>query len=116
MDRPIVKPIRPPRPPEPLRPASVPPEVPLPDPHARGTTQHTSASPESRRRIRPGWKTTIVRSDSFVRLRAIQKSTTDPVIDLSYLADACLQMALDIGPEAIVQRALSGLQPKRTKP
>ena len=96
MDRPIVKPIRPPRPPEPLRPASVPPEVPLPDPHARGTTQHTSASPESRRRIRPGWKTTIVRSDSFVRLRAIQKSTTDPVIDLSYLADACLQMALDL--------------------
>ena len=54
MDRPIVKPIRPPRPPEPLRPASVPPEVPLPDPHARGTTQHTSASPEPRRRIRPG--------------------------------------------------------------
>jgi hypothetical protein len=38
------------------------------------------------------------------------------VIDLSYLADACLRMALDIGPEAIVQRALSGLQPGRTKP
>jgi hypothetical protein len=38
------------------------------------------------------------------------------VIDLSYLADACLQIALDIGPEAIVQRALSGLQPQRTKP
>jgi hypothetical protein len=25
-------------------------------------------------------------------------------------------MALDIGPEAIVQRALSGLRPNRTKP
>ncbi len=110
MDRLALKPLRP------LRPSSVPPEVLLADPLTHGTTQHTSASPESRRRIRPGWKTTIVRSDSFVRLRAIQKSTTDPVIDLSYLADACLQLALDAGPEAIVQRALSGLQPQRTKP
>ena len=107
MDRPIVRP---------LRPSSVPPEVLFGDPHTRGTTQHTSASPDSKRRIRPGWKATIVRSESFARLRAIQKSTTDPVIDLSYLADACLQLALDAGPEAIVQRALSGLQPPRTKP
>jgi hypothetical protein len=104
MDRPI------------LRPALVPPEAPFADPHACGTAKRTSASPSSKRRIRPGWKATIVRSESFARLRAIQKSTTDPVIDLSYLADACLQMALDVGPEAIVQRALSGLQPGRTKP
>jgi hypothetical protein len=111
MDRPVLRPIRP------LKPALVPPEVLFVDPQKpRGTTQHTSASPDSKRRIRPGWKATIVRSESFARLRAIQKSTTDPVIDLSYLADACLQMALDIGPEAIVQRALSGLHPKRTKP
>ena len=107
MDRPIVRP---------LTPALVPPEVLLADPHARSTMKHASASPDSKRRIRPGWKATIVRSESFARLRAIQKSTTDPAIDLSYLADACLQIALDIGPEAIVQRALSGLQPQRTKP
>jgi len=99
-----------------LRPASFPPAVHFADPQARGTAEHTSAFPDSRRKIRPGWKATIVRSESFARLRAIQKSTTDPVIDLSYLADACLQMALDVGPEAIVQRALSGLQPGRTKP
>ena len=99
-----------------LRRAPVPPGVLFADPLTHGTTQHTSASPDSKRRIRPGWKATIVRSDSFARLRAIQKSTTDPVIDLSYLADACLQLALDAGPEAIVQRALSGLQPQRTKP
>ena len=110
MDRPALKPLRP------IRPAPVPPEVLFADPHTRGKTQHTSASPDSKRRIRPGWKATIVRSDSFARLRAIQKSTTDPVIDLSYLADACLQLALDIGPEAIVPRALSGLQPGRTRP
>ena len=110
MDRPALKPLRP------IRPAPVPPEVPFADLLTHGTTQHTSASPDSKRRIRPGWKATIVRSESFARLRAIQKSTTDPVIDLSYLADACLQLALDAGPEAIVQRALSGLQPKRTKP
>jgi len=107
MDRPIVRP---------LRPARVPPEVLFTEPQARGTAKHASASPNSMRRIRPGWKATIVRSESFARLRAIQKSTTDPVIDLSYLADACLQLALDAGPEAIVQRALSGLQPHRTKP
>ena len=104
MDRPI------------LRPAPVPPEVPFADPQARGTAKHPSASPKPRRRIRPGWKSTIVRSESFARLRAIQKSTTDPVVDLSYLVDACLQMALDVGPEAIVQRALSGLRPTRTNP
>ncbi len=110
MDRPVLKPLRP------LRPALAPPEVLFTEPQARSTAKHASASPNAMRRIRPGWKATIVRSESFARLRAIQKSTNDPVIDLSYLADACLQMALDIGPEAIVQRALSALQPNRTNP
>ena len=104
MDRPI------------LRPAPVPSEVTLAEPQARGPAKHTSASPNSKRRIRPGWKATIVRSETFARLRAIQKSTTDPVIDLSYLVDACLQMALEIGSDSIVQRALSGLQPNHAKP
>jgi hypothetical protein len=98
----------------PLRPTPVTPEVCFADPQACGTAWHPSASPKPRRRIRPGWKATIVRSESFARLRAIQKSTTDPVVDLSYLVDACLQMALDIGPEAIVQRALAGLRPTRS--
>ena len=109
MDRPVLKPLRP------LRPSLDPPEALFADPQARGTAKHAPASPNSMRKIRPGWKATIVRSESFARLRVIQKSTTDPVIDLSYLADACLQMALDYGPEAIVQRALSGLQPGRPK-
>lgn len=109
MDRPVLKALRP------LRPAWVPPEVHFAEPQARGAAKQTSASPNAQRRLRSGWKSTIVRSESFARLRAIQKSTTDPVIDLSYLTDACLQMALDIGPEAIVQRALSSLQLKRTR-
>jgi hypothetical protein len=104
MDRPV------------LRPALVPHESSLAEPHSRVAAEKASAPPKTRRRIRPGWKATIVRSDSFARLRALQKSTTDPVIDLSYLADACLQMALDIGCEAIVQRALADLRPKRNKP
>ena len=104
MDRPV------------LGPAMTPPEVSFADAPARGPAKHASASPKSKRRIRPGWKATIVRSDSFARLRVIQKSTTDPVIDLSDLADACLRLALDIGREAIVQRALSDLRPDRTKP
>ena len=102
MDRPV------------LKPALGLPEVHLVVPHAGGTARQASASPQPKRRIRPGWKATIVRSESFARLRAIQTSTNDPVIDLSYLADACLQLALDIGSEAIVQRALSCLQARRT--
>lgn len=104
MDRPV------------LRPPVVTPEAYFANPQVRGTAKHAPASPNPKRRIRPGWKATIVRSESFARLRAIQKSTTDPAIDLSYLVDACLQMALDIGTEAIVQRAFAGLRPDRTKP
>lgn len=73
-----------------------------------------SAYPHPKRRVRPGWKATIVRNESFARLRAIQKSTFDPAIDLSYLTDACLQIALDVGREAIVKRALDNLRPALT--
>jgi hypothetical protein len=72
------------------------------------------ASPSLKRRPRPGWKATIVRHESFAQLRAIQKSTTDPSIDLSYLTDACLRIALEMGRDAIVQRALADLRPVRT--
>jgi len=80
------------------------------------TVASSSASPQPKRRVRPGWKATIVRAESFARLRAIQKSTNDPVIDLSYLADACLELALELGPEAIVKRAVSLLRPTRSSP
>ena len=78
------------------------------------TAASSSASPQPKRRVRPGWKATIVRTESFTRLRAIQKSTNDPAIDLSYLTDACLQIALDLGRDAIVSRALDGLRLART--
>ena len=78
------------------------------------TAIRPSAYPHAKRRVRPGWKATIVRSESFARLRAIQKSTSDPAIDLSYLTDACLQIALELGAEAIVKRALDALRPVRT--
>ena len=79
--------------------------------------QRSPASPPPKRAIRPGWKATIVRQASFDRLRAIQKSTTDPAIDLSYLTEACLQLALELGAEAIVKRALASLRaPARTEP
>ena len=42
MDRPALKPLRP------IRPAPVPPEVLFADALTRGTTQHTSASPDSK--------------------------------------------------------------------
>jgi hypothetical protein len=71
------------------------------------------ASPLQKRRVRPGWRATLVRAESFAKLRDIQKSTTDPAIDLSYLTDACLQLALEMGADAIVRRAVAGLRPLR---
>jgi len=82
--------------------------------HSGARGGQSAASPKPKRRIRPGWKSTIVRTESFARLRDIQKSTSDPVIDLSYLADACLQLALELGPDAIVKRAVSSLRPTRS--
>ena len=99
-----------------LRPAAQSPEVPsTPSPTGAAATV-ASAYPQHKRRVRPGWKATIVRHESFAKLRAIQKSTTDPAIDLSYLTDACLQIALELGRDAIVKRALDGLRPVRTSP
>ena len=74
------------------------------------------AYPQQQRTQRPGWKATLVRIETFSKLRAIQKSTTDPAIDLSYLTDACLQIALEIGGEAIVRRALDDIRSARTTP
>lgn len=75
-----------------------------------------SAYPQQKRTRRPGWKATLVRTETFSKLRAIQKSTSDPAIDLSYLTDACLQMALEMGGEAIVRRALDDIRSAHTTP
>lgn len=76
-------------------------------------TGSSASSRPKKRRVRPGWKATLVRDESFAKLRALQKSTVDPCLDLSYLTDACLQIALEIGEEAIVARALRDLRPRR---
>ncbi len=80
--------------------------------------QQCALAPESpaspgRRRPRPGWKPTLVRRETFALLRKLQKSTSDPAIDLSYLSDACIRIALELGPEAVVQRALADMSPVR---
>src|SRR5690348_12392421 len=76
------------------------------------TSPPTSPQP---RRFRIGWKPTILRVETLAQLRAIQKSTTDPVLDLSYLSDSCVQLALELGRDAIVRRALADLQAKGCK-
>lgn len=73
-----------------------------------------SAYPKRDRKPRPGWRPTLIRSETFARIRAIQKSTRDPAIDLSYLTDACLQIALEGGGSQIVQRALDSMRPMGT--
>lgn len=62
------------------------------------------------RRARPGWKPTLVRKSSFQKLRAIQKSSCDRVLDLSCLSDACIALALELGVQRIVERALADLR------
>jgi hypothetical protein len=99
-----------------LRPAARPSEVAATESPNGASSTAASAYPQPKRRLRPGWRATIVRYESFAKLRAIQKSTTDPAIDLSYLTDACLQIALELGRDAIVKRALDGLRPVRTSP
>lgn len=96
-----------------LRPAAQVPEERGEELPQGSASTRASAYPQSKRKVRPGWKATIVRTESFARLRAIQKSTSDPAIDLSYLTDACLQIALELGAEAIVKRALDALRPVR---
>lgn len=85
-------------------------------PASNEVTNSGPASPNRKRRVRPGWKATIVRANTFSKVRAIQKSTSDPSIDLSYLMDACVQMALESGGDAIVRRALEALCLSRTSP
>lgn len=72
-----------------------------------------SPLPKSRKTVRSGWRPTIVRAETFKRLQVVQKSMVDPPVDLSYLSEACLQIALDLGPEEIMKRALSDVKPHR---
>ncbi len=73
-------------------------------------------SPAPQKRLRPGWKSTLLHKETFLRLRNIQQGTVNPRIDLSYLTDACVQMALDQGEEAIVEQALARLKSEVRKP
>lgn len=84
-----------------------------PSPRSQVVTASASSGSQ-RRRTRPGWNSTLVREASFDALRAIQKSTTDPRIDLSYLSEACVRMALDSGRDEIVKRALAEMDPLRS--
>lgn len=98
------------------RPVLMPPLASVGDPvdgAAQATPSKGAPASPDRRRIRHGWRAVIVRAESFAELREIQKSTTDPVVDLSYLMDACVRLALQIGPQEIVKRAVADLRPAR---
>lgn len=65
------------------------------------------------RRPRPRWKPALVRRDTFALLWNLPKSTTDSVLDLSELPDACIRLALELGTQAAVKRALAHMSPVR---
>lgn len=59
----------------------------------------------------PGWKAILVREETFRRLQSIQKSTIDPHLDLRYLGDAAVLLALDEEQDkSIVKRACDELR------
>lgn len=59
----------------------------------------------------PGWKAILIREETFRRLQSIQKSTIDPHLDLRYLGDAAVLLALDDGHDnSIVRRACDELR------
>lgn len=81
------------------------------------TDQPAPAYPKTRSKwIRPGWRSTLVSEETFARLKAIQTSTTDPSIDMSYLTDACVQMALENGRDEIVRRVFERFCKTRKTP
>ena len=87
-----------------------------PQPGSAAQASSEPKSPQGKKHVKPGWRPTIIRCDSFQRLREIQKSTSDPTLDLSYLSDACIQIALELGPEQIVRRAIADLKPRLRQP
>lgn len=93
-----------------LRPLSKPNGAASADTGNTGPADAASTSPKQKR-VRPGWKPTILRQATFNKLREVQKSTVDPRLDLSYLTDACVRLALELGREQIVSRALDDLRP-----
>lgn len=59
----------------------------------------------------PGWKAILVREDTFKKLQNIQRGTIDPFLDLRYIGDAAVSIALDAnGDDAVVMRARTDLK------
>lgn len=59
----------------------------------------------------PGWKAILVREETFRRLQSIQKSTIDPHLDLRYLGDAAVLLALESAQDkSIVRKACDELR------
>lgn len=59
----------------------------------------------------PGWKAILVREDTFERLKLIQRENTDPYLDLRYIGDAAVKMAVHHNSgAAVMAQAISDLQ------
>jgi len=54
----------------------------------------------------PGWKAVLIREETFRRLQLLQRATVEPYLDLRYLGDAAVLLALDVEEDkSIVRRA-----------
>lgn len=71
-----------------------------------GPTPSPSTSTRHERTPLPGWKAILIREETFKQLQGIQKSTIDVHLDLRYLGDAAVLLALDASSgNEIVKRA-----------
>ena len=73
---------------------------------------HASLASTKERRTRlPGWRASLGRDETFLRLQNIQASTIDPHLDLRYIGDATVLLTLDeASPAHIVKRAVEEMK------
>ncbi len=53
----------------------------------------------------PNFTPILVRKENMAALRKLQKSTPKPHLNLKYICDACVQIALEVASDEVIQRA-----------
>lgn len=53
----------------------------------------------------PGFVPTLVRKETMRKLRKLQKNTPSPHLNLKWLSEACILIALENGSDEVVNRA-----------
>lgn len=69
-----------------------------------------SPAPMGNSKRLPGFRATLIREERFEELQRIQSRSFDPHFDLRDLSDAAIALALEMGDQAILERARAELK------